>query len=66
MSHIAYTVAVIENGHDKWDESKNESDEDEESPKKPKLTKRGGIKGQYTTTGWSQEGIKFYNKVWDE
>ena len=23
MSDIAYTVAVIENGHDKWDESKN-------------------------------------------
>ena len=26
MSDIAYTVAVIENGHDKWDESKNGSD----------------------------------------
>jgi hypothetical protein len=66
MSDIAYTVAVIENGHDKWDESKNGSDGDEESPKKPKFTKRGGIKGQYTTTGWSQEGIEFYNKVWEE
>ena len=66
MSNIAYTVAVIENGRDKWGESKNGSDGDEESPKKPKFTQRGGIKGQYTTTGWSQEGIEFYNKVWEE
>ena len=51
MSDIAYTVAVFENGQDKWDESKNGSDGNEESPKKPKFSKRGGIKGQYTTTG---------------
>jgi hypothetical protein len=51
MSDIAFTVAVIKNGHNKWDESKNGSDGDDESPKKPKFTKRGGIKGQYTTTG---------------
>ncbi len=66
MSDIAYTVAVIENGHKKWDESKNGSDGDEESPKKTKFTKRGGIKREYNTTGWSQEGIKFYSKVWEE
>jgi hypothetical protein len=61
MSDIAYTVAVIENGHKRWDESKNKSDEDEESPRKTKFAKRGGIKGVYTTTGWSQEG----NKMWE-
>ncbi len=43
MSDIAYTVAVIENGRDKWDESKNGSDGDEESPKKPKFTQRGEV-----------------------
>jgi hypothetical protein len=35
-SDVAYTVAVIENGHEKWDELKygNGSDGHEESPKK--------------------------------
>jgi hypothetical protein len=65
MSDTAYTVAVIENGHERWDESKNGSDGDEELPRKTKFTKRGGKKGVYNTTGWSQEGIKFYNKVWE-
>jgi hypothetical protein len=65
MSDIAYTVAVIENGHERWDESKNGSDGDEELPRKTKFTKRGGIKGVHNTTGWSQEGIEFYNKVWE-
>jgi hypothetical protein len=50
MSDIAYTVAVIENGHERWDESKNRSDGDEELPRKTKFTKRGGIKGMYNTT----------------
>ncbi len=65
MSEIEYTVAVIENGHERWDESMNGSDGDEKSPRKTKFTKIGGIKGVYNTTEWSQEGIKFYNKVWE-
>jgi hypothetical protein len=63
MSDIKYTVAVIKNGHKKWEESENGSDGDEELLKKTKFTKRRGIKREYNTTGWSQEGIKFYNKV---
>jgi hypothetical protein len=51
MSDIACTVAVIENGHKKWDESKNGSEGDEELSKQPKFMKRGGIKSQYNTTG---------------
>ncbi len=31
-----------------------------------RFTKRGGIKREYNTTGWSQEGIEFYNEVWEE
>jgi hypothetical protein len=67
MSDIAYTVAVIENGHKKWDELKyrNGSDRHEESPKKTKFTKRGGYKREYNSAGWKQEGINFYNKVWE-
>jgi hypothetical protein len=65
MSDIAYTVAVIEIGHKRWDESKNGSDGDEELPRKTKFTKRGGIKRVYNTTGWSQECIEFFNKVWE-
>ncbi len=60
MSDIAYTVAVIENGHERWDESKNGIDGDEESHRRTKFTKRGRIKGVYNTTGWSQEGVEFY------
>ncbi len=65
MSDIAYTVAVIENGHEKWDESKNGSDRHEELPKKTKFMKRGGNKREYNTMGWNQEGVAFYNKVWE-
>ena len=52
-SDVAYTVAVIENGHKKWYELKyrNGSDRHEESPKKTKFTKRGGSKREYNTTG---------------
>jgi hypothetical protein len=28
------------------------------------FTKREGSKREYNTTGWKQEGINFYNKVW--
>jgi hypothetical protein len=66
MSDIAYTVAVIENGHKKWDESINRSGgECKELPKMPKFTKKGGVRREYNSTGWNQEGIDFYNKVWE-
>ena len=66
MSDIAYTVAVIENGHETWDEMIDTS-KGQDSPKKTtKFTKRGGLKREYNTMGWSQEGIDFYNKVREE
>ena len=66
MSDIAYTVAVIENGHETWDEMIDTS-QGQDSPKKTtKFTKRGGLKREYNTMGWSQEGIDFYNKVQEE
>ncbi len=66
MSDIAYTVAVIENGHETWDEM-IDTRQGQDSPKKTtKFTKRGGHKREYNTTGWSQEGNDFYNKVREE
>jgi len=66
MSDMAYTVAVIENGHETWDEMIDTS-KGRDSPKKTtKFMKRGGLKREYNTTGWSQEGIDFYNKVREE
>jgi len=60
MSDIAYTVAVIENVHETWDEMIDTS-EGQDSPKKTtKFTKRGGLKREYNTTVWSQKGINFY------
>jgi hypothetical protein len=60
MSDIAYTVAVIKNGHETWDEMIDTS-EGRDSPKKTtEFTKRGGLKREYNTTGWSQEGIDFW------
>jgi hypothetical protein len=62
MSDIAYTIAVIENGHETWDEMIDTS-QGQDSPKNTtKFTKRGGHKREYNTMGWSQEGIYFYNK----
>ena len=34
--------------------------------KTTKFMKRGGLKREYNTMGWSQEGIDFYNKVQEE
>ena len=66
MSDIAYTVAVIETGHETWDEKTDTSDGHEELPKMTtKFTKSGGLKREYNTMGWSQGGIDFYNKVWE-
>ena len=65
MSDIAYTVAVIRNGHETWDEMMNTSKRQNSPKKTTKFTKRGGHRREYNTTGWSQEGIDFYNKVWE-
>lgn len=67
MSDIAYTVAVIENGHDKWDEAiDGRFNTQEDPPRTPKFTKKGGVKREFNSTGWSKEGIDFYNKVWEK
>ncbi len=50
MSDIAYTVAVIKNGHETWDEM-IDTIKGRDSPKKTtKFTKRGGFKREYNTT----------------
>jgi hypothetical protein len=80
MSDLAYTVAVIENSHEIWDqcnEGQNvfseigqdrwERDQEESSTKKtPKFTKRAGKKREYNMLGWNHEGIHFFNKVCNE
>jgi hypothetical protein len=51
MSDIAYTVAVIENRHETWDEMIDTS-EGMDSPKKTtKFTKREGLKRENNTAG---------------
>jgi hypothetical protein len=72
MSDLAYTVAVIENSHEIWEqcnEGQNvsskigrerwERDQEELSTKKtPKFTKRAGKKREYNMLGWNHEGIQ--------
>ena len=82
MSDLAYTVAVIENGHEIWKqmaETQNSSakagllalkcggEQEESSTKKTsKFTKKAGRKREYNISGWSYEGINFYNKLRDK
>jgi hypothetical protein len=77
MPDLVYTVAVIENSHEIWEqcnEGQNisskiwrerwEIDQEESSTKKtPKFTKRTGNMREYNTLGWNHEGIHFFNKV---
>ena len=66
MSDIAYTVAVIENGHEKWDEAINPNLRiQDELPKTSKFTKKAGLKREFNSVGWSKDGIDYYNKVWE-
>ena len=77
MSDIAYTVAVIENSYEAWDEehgieNAGEGQEQEEGlyrrPQKTvrtKFTNRLGKKRQCNMSGWSADGIQFYTKVRD-
>jgi hypothetical protein len=77
ISDLEYTVAVIENSHEIWEQCNDgqnvsskigrerwEGDQEELSTKKtPKFTKRAGKKREYDTSGWNHEGIHFFNKV---
>ena len=66
MSDIAYTVAVIENSYEAWDEEhKLNAGEGHEKTVKTKFTNRVGKKRQCNMSGWSADGIQFYNKVRD-
>jgi hypothetical protein len=79
ISDLAYTVAVIENSHEIWEQSNDgqnvssetgrerwERDQENLSTKKtPMFTKRAGKKREPNTSGWNHEGIHFFNKVCD-
>lgn len=76
MSDIAYTVAVIENSYAAWDEeheinNAERHEQQEEVYRRPqktvktKFTNRVGKKRQCNMSGWSADGIQFYNKVRD-
>jgi hypothetical protein len=82
ISDLACTVAVIENGHEIWKqitETQNSlakegqlalrwgGEQEESSTKKTsKFTKKAGRKREYNISGWSYEGINFYNKLRDK
>jgi hypothetical protein len=81
ISDMTYMVAVIENGHEFWEQlhetplyhqvkkgqQRWEREQDDLFTKKtPKFTKKAMKKRQCNTSGWNHEGILFYNKVWDE
>jgi hypothetical protein len=73
MSDITYTVAVIENSYEAWDEehgidNAGEGEEQEvyrrpQKTVKMKFTNRVGKKRQCNMSGWSTDGIHFYNSV---
>ncbi len=77
MSDLAYTVTVIENSHEIWEQCNEEQnvsskigwerwerDQEELLTKKtPKFTKRVGKKIEYNTLGWNHEGTRFFNKI---
>ena len=74
LSDIAYTVAVIENSYEAWDEEhgidKNDGEGEEQEvyrrPQKKVKTKfanRVGKKRQCNMSGWSNDGIHFNDSV---
>ena len=74
VSDIAYVVAVLENSYEVWDieynkkrmsmvEWKQYKESDEYTSTKTKFTGRKGRKREYCDSGWSNEGIEFYNDV---
>ncbi len=75
MSDIAYTIAVVANSYEYWDqcyELKNMSNKDREShvtrdeytEKSPLFTSPARRQRKYCGSGWSDEGVEFFNKVW--
>ena len=75
ISDIAYTVAVLENSHEVWDEEYKKKrmsgvewaqyrTSDDYTSSKPKFTDRKGRKREYCDSGWSKEGTDFYNGVY--
>ena len=74
-SDIAYTVAIFENSYEYWDQClalknmtliKRETFMESEGyiKKKSKLAQQVGRQRQYCGTGWSAEGVKFYQDAW--
>ena len=68
MSDIAYMVAVIEKSYEAWDEDADEGEEQEvyrrpQKTVKTKFTNRVGKKRQCNMSGWSTDGIQFFNGV---
>ncbi len=75
MSDIAYTIAVVENSYEYWDqcfEVKKLSNKDQEAyvksdeytKKLPLFTSPAGRQRKYCGSGWSEEGIEFFNNIW--
>jgi hypothetical protein len=74
ISDIAYTVAVLENSYEVWDREYKKTrmstvewaqyrTRDDYTSTKPKFMDRKGRKKEYCDSGWSKEGIDFYNGV---
>jgi hypothetical protein len=74
VSDIAYTVAVLENSYEVWDQDHKKKrmpkveweqyrESEDYTVKKPKFTDRKGKKREYCDSGWSKDGIDFYNEV---
>ena len=74
MSDFAYTVAVLENSYEVWDQefekekmSKTDWEDYTKSKdyikKTPKYTDQKGKKREYCNSGWSKVGIEFFNDV---
>jgi hypothetical protein len=74
MSDFAYTVAVLENSYEVWDQQgKREQmstaqwneyiNSDEYIKKTPKFTDRKGKKREYCDSGWTKAGIQFFDGV---
>ena len=74
ISDFAYTVAVLENSYEVWNQefkqeqmSKTDWEDymnsEDYIKKRPKFTGRKGKKREYCDSGWSKEGIGFFNDV---
>ena len=75
ISDLAYTVAVLENSYEVWNREYKKTrmstveweqyrTGDDYTSTMPKFTNRKGRKREYCDSGWSKEGIDFYNGVY--